>query len=263
MYKLILLIIFFSWKSQLLAINNTLFEINDKNFLLYDVQYLQNPHRYTGIDYSLNRNLDNDLLLFSLVTSSFFLDKTIRDYFQNHLYKGTNFFTEVLKGAGEPNVLYYFFMIERQSSRVIQDNYVLETMELSIQSLCVTEVLTVATKKISKRSRPRNNADDPFDFGYSGDSFFSGHSSGAWSYLTVIASRHPETKFYTYGFACLVSISRLYEDAHWSSDALVGAIVGFNIGKLTVEVSKKQLQNFFIIPYVNSKDRMVLFQYVF
>ena len=45
-----------------------------------------------------------------------------------------------------------------------------------------------------------------------------------------------------YGLATLVGLSRLTEDDHWMSDVLVGAVVGFAVGKMVVRNQNKRMQ---------------------
>ena len=203
------------------------------------------------------------LVLSSLILTSFFFDQSIRNYFQDEIYGGSNIFTQILEGAGDKEALFYFFLVERHTNLILQDEYLNETLLLSIQSMITTQLITEMSKKLTGRIRPRYSPDNPFNFWQGGDSFFSGHSSGAWSHLTVVATRHRSTRFFAYGFAASVSLSRIYEDAHWTSDVLMGALVGYTIGRLTVRINNQRLKNIVIIPYMNFDEKCVLVQYQF
>ncbi|MCL1826840.1 MAG: phosphatase PAP2 family protein [Candidatus Cloacimonetes bacterium] len=226
--------------------------------------FLQNAYRYTKLDNMSGRlEIGPQLAIGSVLVTSFLIDQSVRDYFQDKVYGGHNVFTDVLKGVGERDVLFYILMVERQASLLLPERYPNDTFFLSIQSMLTTQAITQIVKSTAKRSRPRHSPDDPFNFGGKGDSFFSGHSSGVWSYTTVVATRHPEVSFFAYSFASLVSISRIYEDAHWTSDVLTGAIVGYHIGRLTANLNKPYVHDIYVIPYLHEKEKWVLFQYRF
>jgi membrane-associated phospholipid phosphatase len=81
--------------------------------------------------------------------------------------------------------------------------------------------------------------------------------------MTVIADRYPDTKWFAYGFAGCVSLSRIYEDAHWTSDVLMGALVGYTVGKLTLRYNLGYADKVNIIPYLNLDEQCILIQYKF
>ena len=66
-------------------------------------------------------------------------------------------------------------------------------------------------------------------------SFPSGHAVSAFAMATVLASEYaeyPAITFLSYSLATAVSLSRIYDNQHWASDALVGAAFGYAMGKL-------------------------------
>ena len=66
-----------------------------------------------------------------------------------------------------------------------------------------------------------------------GDSFPSDHSAIAWSIASVIAHEYPGTltQVGVYGLATLVSATRVMGQQHFPSDVVVGAAVGWLIGR--------------------------------
>ncbi|HEX7412349.1 MAG TPA: phosphatase PAP2 family protein [Bacteroidales bacterium] len=68
-------------------------------------------------------------------------------------------------------------------------------------------------------------------------SFFSGHTTTAFSIATVIAEEYKETIWVpvvSYSLATCAGLSRIHDNAHWASDVLTGALVGYLTGKLIV-----------------------------
>lgn len=98
-----------------------------------------------------------------------------------------------------------------------------------------TQIVTDAFKKSLLRTRPVNSS-DPYEFGNEGNfSMFSGHASGAFSMATVIAEVYkdkPLVPYVAYGVATLVAYSRVYENKHWASDVLGGAVIGHLVTKI-------------------------------
>jgi membrane-associated phospholipid phosphatase len=99
--------------------------------------------------------------------------------------------------------------------------------EAAINSAVVTELFKFATN----RKRPIDGGTGRFFTG--GQSFFSEHSSAAWSVATVVANEYPGilTKITMYGGASAISAARVVAGKHFASDALIGSALGYGIGR--------------------------------
>jgi len=203
------------------------------------------------------------LMMGSGAVTSFFFDQQLRNYTQNKIYSGSNVMSNVLYQVGDQKSVYRAVLILYSWNTIKQDSYLHETLFLSLESLVITQFITELAKKTAKRARPRHSPDDPFNFGKKGASFFSGHSSGVWAYLTVIGSRYEEYQWVLSSFAGGVSLSRVYEDAHWTSDVLFGALVGYAVGRYTAKSNFRYADRLNIIPYLNLDEEWVLVQYRF
>jgi hypothetical protein len=95
--------------------------------------------------------------------------------------------------------------------------------EAALNSLVMTEV----AKYSFGRQRPLQGT-GAGDFFQGGTSFPSEHAAAAWSIAEVIAHEYPGplTKILAYGVAGLVSYSRVRAQQHFSSDVLIGALIG-------------------------------------
>jgi len=62
------------------------------------------------------------------------------------------------------------------------------------------------------------------------DSFPSGHAVSSFAVAVVLARFYPQARWLFYSLAALVGISRLYLDLHYTSDVIVGAILGIAVG---------------------------------
>jgi len=73
------------------------------------------------------------------------------------------------------------------------------------------------------------------------DAFPSGHTIEAFGFATVIAEQYKNIKIVpiiSYTLAAGVGLSRITEDAHWLSDVIMGAALGYGIGKYMVRERK-------------------------
>jgi len=73
------------------------------------------------------------------------------------------------------------------------------------------------------------------------DAFPSGHTIEAFGLATVIAEQYKDIKIVpiiSYSLAAGVGLSRITEDTHWLSDVILGAAMGYGIGKYMVRERK-------------------------
>lgn len=111
----------------------------------------------------------------------------------------------------------------------------------TIESVLLANVVTEVGKDLVGRARPSRSPDDPYNVGFgrgfkSDDfrSFPSGHSSTAFAAAAAATSEvghwapkyHTATGIVLYSGATLVALSRMYNQAHWASDVIIGAAVG-------------------------------------
>lgn len=69
------------------------------------------------------------------------------------------------------------------------------------------------------------------------ESFPSGHTTVAFAAATVFAMEYKETRIVpiiAYSAATMIGLSRIVQNAHWASDVLIGAVLGFLSGRQVV-----------------------------
>ncbi len=128
------------------------------------------------------------------------------------------------------------------------------------EAIAVAAATTELLKTAAGRARPYvSTEENPHDFrfwrGFSGDnyqSFPSGHTSAAFALASTVTSESqrwwPHQTWIVaptmYGAATLVGLSRMYNNAHWASDVMLGAAVGTFSGIKVVRYSHGHPTNF-------------------
>lgn len=116
-----------------------------------------------------------------------------------------------------------------------------------LESFAFTGAVTGITKIAFGRKRP-SMTNDQFDFNpfhfFNDDSiaFFSGHTSTAFSLSTIISGNLDGTgwKILSYVPAFITAFSRVYENRHWTSDVLMGAAVGYLVGRYVINTHNEK-----------------------
>jgi membrane-associated phospholipid phosphatase len=129
------------------------------------------------------------------------------------------------------------------------------------EAIIVASAATTVLKGVLGRSRPYvTNDSNPHDFGFGRgfgkkgkyQSFPSGHTTAAFAVAAAVTSESrrwwPRGVWVVapvmYGGATLVGLSRIYHDAHWSSDVALGAAIGTFGGIKVVRYSHQHPDNF-------------------
>lgn len=113
-----------------------------------------------------------------------------------------------------------------------------------LESVVISAVLASAFKTIIGRARPYMDEGDlsfkPLSFKSGYASMPSGHSAAAWAAAAAIAGDSDSTAvdIAAYGFAALVSVSRIDLDKHWLSDTFFGAALGMSVGSYIVSIHR-------------------------
>jgi len=226
-----------------LVCEHLLFSQNNYNFAQFrdeTVDFIKQPTKWEG----------NDWLRLGLIGAGTFLvmqaDQPIRDavmrdqsYYKSFPVEfgklwGETYSTAIIAGAFSLHGL----LADDNSTKKVG----FEVLQAALYSGGITTVLKV----VFGRARPytnRGRADyQPFtvlDDGY--HALPSGHTTLAFALSTVL-SRNAESgvlKVLAYVPAALTMFSRVYQDYHWTSDCLLGAVVGFVAATWVVDVHEQ------------------------
>lgn len=182
----------------------------------------------------------------SLGTIVFANDRQVMDFVQSNKSQRTAAVASVANLFGReaiiPIVAGAYFM-----GAVMDDGKLKQVGLFAVSTGLATQLITEIFKKTFQRKRP-NSSDSPYEFftGENDYSFFSGHTSAAFSLATVIAETYkdnPVVPFLAYGTATLTAYARMHDKKHWASDVLAGAVAGHLITKIMMRTWEDRNSN--------------------
>lgn len=113
-----------------------------------------------------------------------------------------------------------------------------------------TAVPVLALKMLIGRVRPENYMHiDLYGPSLEHWSFPSMHAASAWSLAACYAHMYPEKKWVSivgYSGAVLISSARVMGNKHWTSDVLIGSLMGYAIGRITAK--RHKYNRFHLLP---------------
>ncbi len=191
-----------------------------------------------------NKHQTNVLLSATgVAAAAFFVDPMVRDYMETHrdqekglLYRVDDYYGDRYIMIGGTLGLYGLGLISGNA-------WLRETGLHAVQALLLSGVVTAVTKDVAGRARPYTGKGSfffrPLAFKEKNRSFFSGHTSTTFAVSTVLAhaTEHPAWKTLFYSAATLVGLARMYNDQHWFSDTVAGALVGYGVGRFVSRYS--------------------------
>lgn len=199
----------------------------------------------------------NDLLkagiILSTVGGSMFADQSVNDFAQAHQTNGlSEMSSDVLEPFGsEYSLIFlsgiYIYGASTKNARCKSSSL------LALESFVLASLLVRIPKNLAGRQRPDNwRGDGPFSFfgPLQGNSFPSGHTTASFAIASVFANQYRDTKWVpvaTYTVATLVGLSRIYDNKHWLSDVIAGAVVGTLVGNLVS--NRKDISKISVIPF--------------
>ena len=128
----------------------------------------------------------------------------------------------------------------------------LRNMSLAaLQSFVYAEVASAGLKVLTCRERPIANSQQPTANSQSwlgpfatfeSTAFPSGHAMRSFALATTVAGFYPDRKWVgvvSYSLATMTSVGRVISKEHWMSDVIVGAALGYFIGRGVVKFNEK------------------------
>jgi hypothetical protein len=117
-----------------------------------------------------------------------------------------------------------------------------------VEATLAAGAVTLAVKSVVGRERPDGNAEEPDDFkifhgvNFDDASFPSGHTTTSFALAAAVTEEFPSAwvQVASYGTASMVGFSRVYQNKHWVSDVVAGALIGTAVGKTVARWEQKK-----------------------
>jgi len=174
-------------------------------------------------------------------------DENIHDFFQNNktsaLNKLSKFVFEPIGSGLYPIIGFgslYFYSIAFSKENTV------DFALLAAKTFIISGLMAQLIKPVFGRHRPDNDnlpkhsIFDPVSLNYS--SYVSGHTTIAFSMATLIAMEYkdkPLVPILSYTMASLAGLSRIYDNKHWATDVLGGAVLGYTVARFMYKRNRK------------------------
>ena len=203
----------------------------------------------------------------AVTTLSFVYDDEIYDFvdgtFENEKWNTASKCTDVF---GEEYFILPSLALTYTIGAVGEDCRLKNMSLAALQSFVYAEVASAGLKVLTCRLRPSEvnsqrsmiNSQQPIANGqqstvngqtwlgpfksFKSTSFPSGHAMRSFALATTVAGFYPEKKWVglvSYSLATMTSLGRVVSKEHWASDVIVGAALGYFIGRGVVKFNEK------------------------
>lgn len=127
-------------------------------------------------------------------------------------------------------------------------------MLLSLEGFIFSAGLATGSKILTARNRPvysspgnAHNFNGPLNDFPADGSFVSRHTSVAFTLATILSRGYGQEKKWVpivaYSLASMVALSRSYQQEHWASDVLGGAILGYVTGRFVFDLNYNKIRD--------------------
>lgn len=207
-----------------------------------------------------------DLLKLGVITGlTCFLyknDEKIQNWVISHKNQTTDDISKFIRNFGDGYYLIGLIGGIYLTGEISNEKSLRKTALLSLESLIISGIIVSGVKILTGRMRPgennRANGFFPFRLESKYHSFPSGHSASAFAVATVIAeqSKNLAIDISAYSIACMVALSRVNDNFHWTSDVFFGSIIGYFVGR---KISRINLQKESLNAYFTIENKKVSF----
>jgi len=170
------------------------------------------------------------------VSIFFLVDNPVRTYMLDNQTQGKDDAADVFRKVGQPEVWALVPAVMVGTGLVFKKPGLTRSGLRAVTSAALAGGVTAVLKEVIGRVRPNVAGSEPLDFKpFSGNaSMPSGHTSAAFGFSASLAEDvHPLwAKIGLYALATGTAWSRVYNNEHWTSDVVAGAIIGITSAKL-------------------------------
>lgn len=193
-----------------------------------------------------------------------YIDEPAQQFMQSHRCAVADGIANVVQPLGRQRYLAPAAGVAFVSGLLAKDEQLQKAGLISLGSIFVNTGVTSTLKKAFHRHRPsatteNHEFDGPF-WKSPNASLPSSHTSTAFAVATSVATVYRDSKYVppiAYGVATLVGLSRINDNAHWVTDVMAGAAIGYLSSKgvgylysLTDEKLGKRRQKLLLTPQI-------------
>lgn len=150
---------------------------------------------------------------------------------------------------------------------VTENDEVKSFVKIAVESAVITNLITTAIKRSTNRARPEMS-EDPYTSSQTNNildsSFPSAHTANAFSFATIIAEKSKNESvlipILAYTAATLTAWERIYDNKHWTSDVIIGGLIGHLVAKSVLNKEHSN-QHILFTPYASQTSTGFMIQY--
>lgn len=200
---------------------------------------LEAPKQETTNRYSLRKN--TALLAAGAgiwIATYTFVDEPLQQFTQSNRNPVADAIAYVVQPLGKPSNLAPIAATAALGGIVLKDSKLQKAGMVSLGSIMASAVITGTLKNTFHRYRPSSTTENHLFDGIAQEtnntSLPSSHTSTAFAMATSVATVYKDHQWVppiAYGVATLVGLSRINDNAHWATDVMAGAAVGYFTAK--------------------------------
>lgn len=193
-----------------------------------------------------------------------YVDEPLQQFAQSHRNAVADKVAQVVTPLGRQKYLMPAAGAALVGGLLAKDEKLQEAGVISAGSILVNAGLTTTLKKTFRRHRPSSSTENDLFDGPSNkttnSSLPSSHTATAFAVATSVATVYQDSKYVppiAYGAATLVGLARINDNAHWATDVMAAAAVGYlsskgvsYLYKLADKKLKSRKQTLLITPQV-------------
>ncbi|MBF9252839.1 phosphatase PAP2 family protein [Pontibacter sp. 172403-2] len=217
-------------------------QIADSSTALYfilaaDTTYQELIPQETGKEISARRLKTVALVMAGAATwaaAYTFVDEPVQQFMQSHRCVVANDIASGAQVIGRQKYLMPAVGVALAGGIIAKDKKLQQAALISLGSMLANTAASTVLKGTFNRYRPSTTTENHIYDGLfqskGNSSLPSFHTSTAFAVATSFATVYKDSKYVSpiaYGLATLVGLSRINDNAHWTTDVLAGAAVGY------------------------------------
>ncbi len=186
-------------------------------------------------------NLKYTYITLGITAGLFLIDNRVKDISKNSHTKFMTDFFKYPKYMGDGYSISGVGLLTIAGGFINEDKRLVSFGSYICEGVIISGVYETFVKFLFGRARPYTRKTPftfhPFHFSTAYTSFYSGHTTEAFTFATIISQyfKNKVVSLITYSIATLTGIERVYNNKHWISDVFLGAVIGVIIGKSIIE----------------------------